>query len=227
MDPNKTGEYIATCRRRLGWSQQQLADVLDVSNKTVSKWETGGGLPDIGSLPALAEALNTTVDNILAGEEKAPPLGAGAPGEGRLPHTGKVVRSTVFRVAASIALAVGIMACLLLLMPGRGGGSALPAALGCSIFSAIGFIGFLAVYKIAQPTFASKEEFRAVWRPYAIAGAWIWSAPPILALVNVPFLLAVRPYHSALPWILALLVWLAFSIVMTVVLRRKKIRKTA
>ena len=44
------------------------ADQLGVSNKTVSKWENGAGLPDITVLPALAELYGVTADDILAGE---------------------------------------------------------------------------------------------------------------------------------------------------------------
>ena len=49
-------------------TQQEVADQLGVSNKTVSKWESGGGFPDITVLPALAELYGVTADDILAGE---------------------------------------------------------------------------------------------------------------------------------------------------------------
>lgn len=46
MDNVKTGKFIAECRRELGLTQQQLADMLNLSNKTISKWESGAGSPD-------------------------------------------------------------------------------------------------------------------------------------------------------------------------------------
>ena len=52
MDMEKTGTYLASLRRGRDMTQQQVADILGVSNKTVSKWESGAGLPDIGALPA-------------------------------------------------------------------------------------------------------------------------------------------------------------------------------
>ena len=55
MDAKKTGTYLAELRRTRGMTQQEAADRLGVSNKTVSKWENGAGLPDITVLPALAE----------------------------------------------------------------------------------------------------------------------------------------------------------------------------
>ena len=55
MDTAKTGAYLASLRKNAGMTQQDAADRLGVSNKTVSKWESGGGFPDITVLPALAE----------------------------------------------------------------------------------------------------------------------------------------------------------------------------
>ena len=68
MDAKKTGAYLADLRRARGLTQQEAADQLGVSNKTVSKWENGAGLPDITVLPALAELYGVTADDILAGE---------------------------------------------------------------------------------------------------------------------------------------------------------------
>lgn len=70
MDAGKTGAYLAMLRRAKGMTQQEAAEQLNISNKTVSKWESGGGFPDITVLPALAELYGVTVDDILAGETK-------------------------------------------------------------------------------------------------------------------------------------------------------------
>ena len=68
MDNLRTGKLIAALRRKKGLTQQQLADQLNLSNKTVSKWESGNGSPDIANLPVLAEALGISVDELLKGE---------------------------------------------------------------------------------------------------------------------------------------------------------------
>lgn len=68
MDTIKTGGYLAALRKDAGMTQQEVADRLGVSNKTISKWESGGGFPDIAILPALAELYGVTADDILAGE---------------------------------------------------------------------------------------------------------------------------------------------------------------
>ncbi len=71
IDTYKIGKNIAQLRKARGLTQQQLAETLGVTNKAVSKWETGEGLPDISVLPALAAALQTTTDSLLStGEAK-------------------------------------------------------------------------------------------------------------------------------------------------------------
>ena len=47
MDATKIGTFIAAERRAKGWTQRQLADKLQLTDKAVSRWETGKGLPDV------------------------------------------------------------------------------------------------------------------------------------------------------------------------------------
>jgi len=68
MDANKTGSFIARLRQERGMTQRQLAEALLVSDKAVSKWETGRGMPDIENLEALANALGVSVAELLRGE---------------------------------------------------------------------------------------------------------------------------------------------------------------
>lgn len=85
MDAGKTGAYLAALRKARGMTQQEAADQLGVSNKTVSKWENGAGLPDITLLPALAELYGVTADDILAGETlRGRPAEAQGPARRRL-----------------------------------------------------------------------------------------------------------------------------------------------
>ena len=69
MDSKKTGGFIAALRKEKGYTQATLAEILSVSNRTVSKWENGDGYPDITILPDIAEALDVSVDELLAGEK--------------------------------------------------------------------------------------------------------------------------------------------------------------
>ena len=69
MENYVTGTTIRTRREQLGITQQQLADRLAVSNKTISKWENGRGLPDITLLEPLAAELKISLPELLAGEQ--------------------------------------------------------------------------------------------------------------------------------------------------------------
>ncbi len=70
MNNAKTGQFISEKRKALGLTQQELAEKLQITNKAVSKWETGDGMPDVQLLSLLAKELGTTVDEILNGEEQ-------------------------------------------------------------------------------------------------------------------------------------------------------------
>ncbi len=65
---NHTGSFIAQRRKELGMTQRQLAEKLGVTNKAVSKWETGQGMPDVGMLLELSRVLQVTVEEILEGK---------------------------------------------------------------------------------------------------------------------------------------------------------------
>lgn len=68
MDQIKTGELIKRLRTDMGLTQKQLAERISVSDKAVSKWETGSGCPDISLLSALAEVFGTDIQVLLSGE---------------------------------------------------------------------------------------------------------------------------------------------------------------
>ena len=63
------GERLKKYRQEKRLTQQDLADLLGVSNKTVSRWESDGGYPDVSVLVPLARALGVTVDDLLDGEK--------------------------------------------------------------------------------------------------------------------------------------------------------------
>lgn len=63
-----TGKIIKELREQKNLTQKQLADMLQISDKTVSKWETDRGLPDIGLIEGLAGSLGISVAELLTGE---------------------------------------------------------------------------------------------------------------------------------------------------------------
>ena len=58
MDTKKIGRFIAKKRKEKGYTQEQLGNILGVSNKTISRWENGNYMPDLSLLIPLSEALD-------------------------------------------------------------------------------------------------------------------------------------------------------------------------
>ena len=68
MDQVKTGQFIKACRKEKNLTQREVAEKLNISEKTVSKWETGNGLPEVGLMLPLCELLEISVNELLSGE---------------------------------------------------------------------------------------------------------------------------------------------------------------
>lgn len=68
MDQIKIGKFIAQLRKEQSLTQRKLADALGISDKTVSKWETGNGLPEVSLMMPLCETLGISVNELLSGE---------------------------------------------------------------------------------------------------------------------------------------------------------------
>ncbi len=69
MDQVKIGKFIASCRKEQGMTQAALAEKLGITDRAVSKWETGKSLPDSGIMLELCELLNINVNELLSGEK--------------------------------------------------------------------------------------------------------------------------------------------------------------
>ena len=72
MDYQKTGRVIAARRQELGLTQKQLAERLNISDRTVSRWERGVGFPDVSLLEPLADALELSLGELIRGERLPP-----------------------------------------------------------------------------------------------------------------------------------------------------------
>lgn len=68
MNQIQIGRFIAESRKAQNLTQRQLADILGISDKTVSKWECGKGLPEISLMLPLCAELNITVNDLLSGQ---------------------------------------------------------------------------------------------------------------------------------------------------------------
>ena len=72
MEKKTIGGFISTLRKANGMTQKELAERLNVSDKTISRWERDDGAPDLALIPVIAEIFNVTYDELLRGERKSP-----------------------------------------------------------------------------------------------------------------------------------------------------------
>jgi len=68
MDNEKIGKFIATARKKKNLTQSELASLIHVTDKTVSRWETGRGMPELSLLIPLSNALDISLNELLNGE---------------------------------------------------------------------------------------------------------------------------------------------------------------
>lgn len=71
MDQQKIGAFLKKLRKEKNLTQEQLAEQLNVSGRTVSRWETGSNMPDISILVELAEFYDVSIPEIIDGERKS------------------------------------------------------------------------------------------------------------------------------------------------------------
>ena len=68
MDQVKIGKFISECRKKNNLTQMQLAEKLNITDRAISKWETGKAMPDSGIMLDLCSELKITVNELLSGE---------------------------------------------------------------------------------------------------------------------------------------------------------------
>ena len=71
MDQIKVGAFLKDLRREKGITQEQLAEELGVSDRTISRWETGNNMPDISLLVEIADFFDVSIPEIIKGERKS------------------------------------------------------------------------------------------------------------------------------------------------------------
>lgn len=81
MEAKTIGKFISALRKANGMTQKDLADKLNVSDKTVSRWERDDGAPDLSTIPVIAEIFDVTCDELLRGERKPATERIGEPEE--------------------------------------------------------------------------------------------------------------------------------------------------
>lgn len=69
MNQEKIGKFIATCRKKQKMTQNELGELLGVTEKSISNWENGRNMPDLSLFKPLCDALNITINDLMSGEK--------------------------------------------------------------------------------------------------------------------------------------------------------------
>lgn len=117
MNQVEIGKFIAGCRKEKNLTQAQLAEKLNLTDRAVSKWETGKSMPDSSILLALCEILGITVNELLSGEKIDEKNYEKKADENLIALKRKeesnVTKRAMIAILFSIALLTGIMVCLI------------------------------------------------------------------------------------------------------------------
>ena len=123
------GENIARLRAEKGWSQGDLADALDVSRQSISKWETDGSVPELDKLLRLSDLFGVTLDELVRGEGSEPEntapkdsrtVGSGSAGQADGTKCPPSAEMRTHKVIGVILLCFGALAFLAFLLLGGG-----------------------------------------------------------------------------------------------------------
>ena len=146
MEKKTMGSFLAALRRASGMTQRELAERLNVSDKSVSRWERDDGVPDLALIPVIAEVFGVTCDELLRGERAA----AGETAAQEAHHSERaekqrrrLLRASLSRFRSHSVLALALAAVGFLVA--HGCNSALERALIGFFLGAVCFVGAAAV----------------------------------------------------------------------------------
>lgn len=202
MNQTEIGKFIAKCRKEKKLTQAQLAEKLNITDRAVSKWETGKSMPDSSIMLELCEILGITVNELLSGEEINMENYEQKVEENLIALKRKdennMAKNVIVSILFSMILLTGIMVCIIcnLAISGRLTWSLIPAS--SIVFAwAISFPGILLGKKGIVVSFISLSVFIV---PYLYL---------LSRLLNVK---AVFSIGTAIAFVSVIFLWLLFAV---------------
>ena len=117
MNQTEIGKFIAKCRKEKKLTQAQLAEKLNITDRAVSKWETGKSMPDSSIMLDLCKILGITVNELLSGEKIDMESYEKKTDENLIALKRKdennMTKNVIISILFSVTLLVGIMVCLI------------------------------------------------------------------------------------------------------------------
>lgn len=249
MNQIKIGKFIAECRRKKNLTQAQLAEKLNITDRAVSKWETGKSMPDSSIMLELSEILGITVNELLSGEEVDMESYEQKANENLIALKRKdennMTKNTIVSILFSAALLVGIMVCLIcnIAISGSLTWSLIPVSsivfvwvisipsivLGKRgiVASLISLSIFIVPYLFSLSSLIKTKEVFSIGSSMAVASIIFLLAVPFLFIINIILSKMIAEPILDLWDILSVFILLALSFVFFVCdyVRKKRIMK--
>lgn len=202
MEKKTMGSFLAALRRASGMTQRELAERLNVSDKSVSRWERDDGVPDLALIPVIAEVFGVTCDELLRGERAAAgetPAQEGIHSERAEKQRRRLLHASLTRFRSYSILALTLAAVGFLVA--HGCNSALERALIGFFLGAVCFVGAAAVEAVQcsaaflavsdeDLTGGDVDAYRTAvvrWAERSFGAIWV------LFATTLPLLLAFKP----------------------------------
>lgn len=204
MEKKTIGGLIAALRKANGLTQKELAEKLNVSDKTVSRWERDDGAPDLSTIPVIAEIFGITCDELLRGERKSPQQQETMPENIPTPK-GEKQRQRLLQLSLSryktrslIALCLALLGMIVAMALNFGFNRAYLGCLaGCVFFLAASACQVIFLNH-ALLSVAEEEDTGVFRRQVIVLGEGVWTATAVLFTACLPLIVFVNDSFAGL-----------------------------
>jgi len=204
MEKKTIGSFIAALRKANGMTQKELAEKLNVSDKTVSRWERDDGAPDLSAIPVIAEIFGITCDELLRGERKSPEQQAEAPENAPTPK-GEKQRQRLLQLSLSkyktrslIALCLALVGLLVAMALNFGFNRAYLGLLAGCVFYLAATACQIIFLNHAFLSIAEEEDIGDFRRQIIGLAEIVWLATAVLFAASLPLILVVHDSYAGL-----------------------------
>ncbi len=204
MEKKTIGGLIAALRKANGMTQKDLAEQLNVSDKTVSRWERDDGAPDLSVIPVIAEIFDITCDELLRGERKSPQQQETTPENTPTPKGEKqrqrllAVSLSKYKTHSMIAICLALVGLLAAMAFNFGFNRAYLGFLAGCVFYLAAAAGQAIFVNSAFLSVDEEEDTGDFKRQVIVLAEGVWVLTAVLLFVCLPLVLFVYDSHAGM-----------------------------
>ena len=204
MEKKTIGSFIAALRKASGMTQKELAERLNVSDKTISRWERDDGAPDLSVIPVIAEIFDITCDELLRGERKSPQQQETTPENTPTPKGEKqrqrllAVSLSKYKTRSMIAICLALVGLLAAMAFNFGFNRAYLGFLAGCVFYLAAAAGQAIFVNGAFLSVDEEEDTGDFKRQVIVLAEGVWVLTAVLLFVCLPLVLFVYDSHAGM-----------------------------